>query len=129
MPSLVATLRDISLHAAAWGLLRAYPPARAHEILLRAGARFAPIHTPEEARRVSRAVGRFGTCLSRALAVAARMPTAEVVIGVAPRRNAPLFAHAWVEVDGAPIDPDEVAGNVIARLRSPDSTRRAHAAL
>ena len=53
------------------------------------------------------------------------MPTAEVVIGVAPRRNAPLFAHAWIEVDDVPIDPEEVAGNVIARLRAPRSTAKA----
>lgn len=57
-----------------------------------------------------------GTCLSRSLAIAARMPDAEVVIGVAPGGASPLFAHAWVEMNGTPLDPTEVAGSVIARL-------------
>jgi hypothetical protein len=49
-----------------------------------------------------------------------------VVIGVAPRKDAPLFAHAWVEMDGAPVDPADVAGTAIARLHGPQSpTRRA----
>lgn len=56
------------------------------------------------------------------MAIAARAPTADVVIGVEPRGSAPLFAHAWVEMNGAPIDPADVAGRVIARLRGPRST-------
>jgi hypothetical protein len=113
---------DLCLHTLAWGLLRACPPARAHALLLRIGAHLAPIATPDEARRMSRALARHGTCLSRSLAVAARTPTADVVIGVEPRGNAPLFAHAWVEMNGAPLEPSDVAGAVIARLRGPRST-------
>lgn len=90
--------------------------------MVRVGSWFRTLHTPEDARRAARSLGRHGSCLSRALAVAARAPTADVVIGVQPRQAAPLFAHAWIEMNGAPIDPAEVAGVAIARLRGPRST-------
>jgi hypothetical protein len=104
------------------GLLQTAPPMRVHALMLRVGAWLPPHLTPEEAQRAARSLGRRGSCLSRALAVAARAPAADVVIAVEPRGAAPLFAHAWVEMDGAPIDPAEVAGVVIARLRGPRST-------
>jgi hypothetical protein len=119
-----AALADLVMLLLARGLLAAYPPARAHAILLRIGARLPPIETPAEARRASRFLARFGTCLSRSLAVAARTPTADVVIGVEPRKDAPLFAHAWLEMNGVPVDPADVAGTVIARLHGPRSPTR-----
>ncbi len=115
---------DLAILALARGLLTTSSPARAHALLLLLGSHLPPIETPEEARRVSRFLARFGTCLSRSLAVAARTPTADVAIGVAPRKDAPLFAHAWVEMSGVPIDPADVAGSVIARLHGPRSTTR-----
>ena len=119
-----SALVDSSLHALAWALLHMCSPARVHTVLLRVGHHLAPIETPKEARRVSVALARHGTCLSRALALAARTPTADVVIGVEPRKNAPLFAHAWVEMGGTPIDPADVAGDAIARLCGPRSRTR-----
>jgi hypothetical protein len=117
---------DLAMLLAARGLLAACPPARAHAVLLRIGARFPPIETADEARRTLRFLARYGTCLTRSLAVAARIPRADVVIGVAPRKDAPLFAHAWVEMDGMAVDPADVAGAIIARLHGPQSpTRRA----
>jgi hypothetical protein len=131
---------DLALLALAHGLLRILPPLRAHSLLLRIGRRWPEIRTPEEAREASARLGRLGSCLSRALAVAARAPAADVVIGVAPgdgtsdgtsaaspRRGrnqgtSPLFAHAWLEMGGLPVDPSEVAGAAIARLRGPRSS-------
>jgi Transglutaminase-like superfamily len=118
-----SSVRDLSLHVVAWGLLRTCPPARAHAILLQIGGWLAPITTRDEARWVFKSLSGHGTCLSRSLAVAARTPTADVVIGVKPRQNAPLFAHAWLEIDGIPLDPSDVAGAVIARLPGRRSTR------
>lgn len=112
---------DRALLMIARGLLRASRPLRAHAIMLRLGAWLPPLGSADEARRVARSLAGRGSCLSRALAVAARVPTADVVIGVEPRGAAPLFAHAWVEMNGAPIDPADVAGVVIARLRGPCS--------
>ena len=119
-----SVLQDSSVHIVARILLRTCSPARTHALLLRIGARLTPIDTVDEARRASRAIARHGTCLSRAVAVAARTPTADVVIGVEPRKDAPLFAHAWIEMNGSPIDPSDVAGTVIARLHGPRSATR-----
>jgi hypothetical protein len=115
---------DFGLPLLASGLLRVCSPLRAHAVLVRVGAFLPELHTPGEARGAMQALGGRGTCLTRALAVAARAPAADVVIGVAPGGQAPLLAHAWVEMDGAPIDPSDVAGTVIARLRGPLSTTR-----
>jgi hypothetical protein len=113
--------QDLALLALAHGLLRVLPPLRAHALLLRIGRRLPEIRTPEEARAASAKLGRLGSCLSRALTVAARAPTADVVIGVAPTGASPLFAHAWLEMSGHPVDPSDVAGAAIARLRGPRS--------
>ena len=51
------------------------------------------------------------------MAIAARAQDAEVVIGVDTRADEQLFAHAWLEIAGEPIDPSDVAGGVIARLQ------------
>lgn len=118
----VHRIPNLVLLVLARGLLRAARPLQAHAVMVRLGAWLPALHTPEDARLAARSLGRHGSCLSRALAVAARAPTADVVIGVEPRGAAPLFAHAWVEMDGAPIDPTDVAGVIIARLRGPRST-------
>jgi hypothetical protein len=88
------------------------------------GAWFPTLKTLEDARRVARSLGRSGSCLSRSLAVASRLPTADVVIGVHSGEAEPLFAHAWIEMNGVPVDPSEVAGKVIARLYGRRSSGR-----
>jgi hypothetical protein len=65
----------------------------------------------------------WGSCLGRSLAVAARARAADVVIAVDLPCDLPMVAHAWVEMDGVPIDRAEVMGSVIARLSSRMSTR------
>jgi hypothetical protein len=54
--------------------------------------------------------------LSRSLALAARAPNAEVVLGVRPEANGGFMAHAWVELDGRPLRADDPAGGEIARF-------------
>jgi|HubBroStandDraft_2_1064218.scaffolds.fasta_scaffold547641_2 hypothetical protein len=111
-------LCDFAIHVAAWSLLRARcSPLTTHMILRRAGAWLPVIESPDQARVVARSLLRHGTCLSRSLALAARAPSADVVIGVSPRQDAPLHAHAWIEMNGAPLEPTDVAGEEIARLR------------
>lgn len=115
-------LCDFAIHVAAWSLLRArFSPVATHTLLVRAGAWLPAIDSPEEARLVARSLLRHGTCLSRSLALAARAPTADVVIGVTPHGQASIRAHAWIEMNGAPIDAADVAGAEIARLRGPRS--------
>jgi hypothetical protein len=89
--------------------------------LTRAGTLLPTVDSPEEARRIAASLAGHGTCLSRSLALAARAPSADVVIGVMPRGTAPLLAHAWIEMNGAPINPAEVTGAEIARIRGPRS--------
>jgi transglutaminase superfamily protein len=111
-------LCDFAIHVAAWSLLRArLSPLTAHAVLCRAGAWLPAIESAEEARGVARSLIPHGTCLSRSLTLAARAPSADVVIGVSPRGDAPLHAHAWIEMNGAPLEPTDVSGEEIARLR------------
>ncbi len=121
-------IRDLALLALAQSLLRFLPPLRAHAVLLRVGALLPELRTADEVRRALSHISGHGTCLGRAMAVAARTPTADVVIGV--DRHAPeesparrrLFAHAWIEMSGAPVDPLDAMGAPIARIRGPRST-------
>lgn len=107
---------DEALHAFARVLLRCCSPRRAYEILRRVGALLPPHVDRDGVVRASASMKRRGTCLSRALAVAARAPAAELVIAVTPFPNDRLFAHAWLELAGEPIAVSEVAGSEIARL-------------
>lgn len=109
-------LVDHSLHAVTRILLRVCSPALTHAIVTRIGRLLPPRDQPSEiARATTRLQGR-GTCLTRALTLAARIPDAEVVIGVQPRRGQRLLAHAWLERRGAAIDPLDVTGSEIVRL-------------
>ncbi len=112
-------IANLALLLVARGLLRVVSPLRAHATLVRVGSLLPPLNSREDVRLASRRLGRRGTCLSRSLAIAARAPAASVVIGVALPGNAPFLAHAWVEMDGGPVDPAQVMGEPIARLAGP----------
>jgi hypothetical protein len=103
-----------ALHFVAWVALRARPPKGAKRVVDLA-ARLLPELDAHAARAAASGL-RGGTCLSRALAIAARVPGAEVVIGVREGASRMVDAHAWVEVDHTPLDPSQVAGQEIARL-------------
>ncbi|HEY8088316.1 MAG TPA: lasso peptide biosynthesis B2 protein [Polyangiaceae bacterium] len=104
-----ALVRLHVLHGVARLALRVMSPARAQRAVGLA-ARFAtPFASEEDARVGTRALGSSGTCLTRALAVAALLPGSEVAIGVDPRRAAKLHAHAWVELNGRPLDDNQAS--------------------
>ena len=87
---------DEALLLMARALLRVTAPSRVHRVLRTVG-RFLPARTDStEVRRAALALGGPGSCLSRSLAIAARAPGSEVVIGVT-RKESGLEAHAWVE--------------------------------
>ncbi len=116
-------MTDEILHAFARVALRLCTPQSAYAIVRRVG-RFLPTHGDRsDLVRAGKRLRRRGTCLSRALTIAARAPEAELVIGVAPRAGESLFAHAWLELGGQPIDPADVAGYEIARLGDVASSR------
>lgn len=109
-------MTDQALHAVAHILLRLCSPRRACLVLGHLGALLPSHHHPSDLLRARDRIGRKGTCLSRALALAARSPRAEVVIAVTPSAFGRISAHAWVELSHDPIDPSEVSGEVIARI-------------
>ncbi len=104
-----------ALHAVARMALRLASPLRAKRIVDAVGRRM-PRLLAHEARAVANAIDSRGTCLSRAMTVAAMVPGAAVVIGVDPLARRPLFGHAWVELAGQPLRPGDVDGFEIARL-------------
>lgn len=104
------------LHVVARIALRMRSPILAKRIIDGAGRLMPPFDTAAEARRAADALEGGGTCLSRALTVAARLRDSEVVIGVHPGMSSPLYAHAWVEFGGSPLRADDPGGREIARL-------------
>ena len=104
------------LHVVARVALRVQKPLRAKQTVDEIGRHFRVFENLTEAQRAATDLDRWGTCLSRALTVAARLPGAEVVIGVDPAAASPLYAHAWVELAGAPLRRDDPGGAEIVRL-------------
>jgi hypothetical protein len=109
-------IADELLNLAARLLLRGCSPLTAHAVLMRIGRALPQRLARDDVRRAARELEGRGSCLSRAMAIAARAPFADVVIGVRPEGGGDLFAHAWIEMDGEPLDPSHPAGREIARL-------------
>jgi hypothetical protein len=105
---------DHLLHAAAWMAIHLWSPPEAKRRVDAIASLLPPLKLAQ-ARDVARCL-RSGTCLSRSIALAARLPRAEVVIGARRKPGEPVIAHAWVECDGASIGFDEGATE-LARLR------------
>jgi hypothetical protein len=103
-------LRLHALHAVALVTLRACRPLRAKAIVDRTARLLRSSRTLRVDQAV-RALFPMGTCLSRALAVAASVPAAEVVLGMDPWTAVRPRAHAWLEVRGERFDtvPDTSA--------------------
>jgi hypothetical protein len=102
------SLVDHTLHVVAYVALRKLPLRSAHRLVLQASS-LVPARTPSHAPRL-----RGGTCLSRALAISARIPRSDVVIGVST--PGAFNAHAWVEIDGKPVAGTVPHGTEIARF-------------
>jgi hypothetical protein len=92
------------LHTAARIAIRLWPPLTAKRRVDALGSLLPPIDFDQASRLSERLHG--GSCLSRALVIASRMPGAQVVIGARRASGQPLEAHAWVEVAGRHIGLD-----------------------
>lgn len=107
---------DRLLNFAARGLLHLGSPLQAYSALKMVGHWLPQRRDREDALRAAHALASSpGTCLTRALAISARTPGAEIVIGVQPAQEG-VSAHAWIELDGNPLDPSAPRGDEIARL-------------
>ena len=114
----MTTLDLCVLHVVARIALRCQSP-RGAKRTVDVCARLIHAVRPRQATDLDRAEaleGR-GTCLSRALTIAACLEDADVVVGVDPRAAVPLYAHAWVEQHGVPLREGDVRGHEIARMR------------
>jgi hypothetical protein len=116
-------------HLVARAALSTRPPLQAKRLVDLVG-RLLPRVEAAAAGELSAALEGSGTCLTRALTVASRVPGAEVVIAATPARVAlrgadriseggpALYAHAWVEIHGVSVgERPPSAVNEIARLR------------
>jgi hypothetical protein len=103
------------LNLIAIAALRVRPPLRAKRIVDRVARVFGSFEDRAEAEAIAARLEPSGSCLSRALAVAARLPGAEVVL-LAGRPDA-FWAHAMVEHEGTPLGGETKAPDYeIARL-------------
>ena len=107
-----------ALHAMARLLLRFCSPQRTREILGTVGTLLPAHKTRAHVLRARARIQRRGTCLTQSLALAARAPEADLVIGVTSGAGLRMRAHAWLELSGEPIDPSDVAGRELARIPS-----------
>ena len=93
------------LHAVARGAIYLQSPLRAKRTVGWIGAHMKPLEGVDKARSAMRLLrGMGGSCLSRSMTVAARLPGSVVVLGVDPRSSARVSAHAWVEKDREIVD-------------------------
>jgi hypothetical protein len=99
------------LHWVARIALRVRPPLRAKALVDRIGDRLPGLHGVEDAKAAVRALFPAGSCLSRALTIAATLPGAEVVIGVDPWSAAQVSAHAWLEIEDVRVDTTPYTGS------------------
>ena len=84
--------------------VRLASPLQAKALSDAVAAMLPPLRGAAEAEIAMKTLADSGTCLTRALAVASRLPGAEVVIGVDPSRGPISSAHAWVEFKGHKIE-------------------------
>jgi hypothetical protein len=106
------------LHAAARVALRVQSPANARRTVDRVGRWLGNFDGIEAACDAANLLAGGGSCLSRSLAIASRLPGAQVVIGADPRWTAQFTAHAWVEWRSHVVDTASLAtrGEIVARF-------------
>jgi hypothetical protein len=108
-------IADRLLHVVALVAVRARPPLEAKRVVDAFG-RLMPKLSPNDAVRLGKAMEGRGSCLTRALAVSARLPGSEVVLGTDGTGDGEFTAHAWVEHGGRLIEGAPAARHVLARL-------------
>ncbi len=112
-PSIV--LADHLLHLFAFVAVRTRAPLQAKCAVDTVG-RLLPALSLGNAMRVGQELEGRGTCLTRALTVASRLPGSDVVLGTDEGRTRGFAAHAWVEYRGTLVCGTPAARYEIARL-------------
>jgi hypothetical protein len=83
----------------------------------RLGARAVPALDVHAARVLFDELRPVGTCLSRALTIAARLPGAEVAFGFDPARAPNFRPHAWVVVGGEALVAADACPTTLTTVR------------
>ena len=108
------------IHAISRAALELPSPLRTKRVMKLVGRLFPAIDADEALLQIEQLErAKRGTCLSRALSVAVRVSGASVVIGVSKdpaNSGGGTTAHAWIEVNGAPLRDEPVRTLEIARL-------------
>jgi Transglutaminase-like superfamily len=113
-----------ALHGVAWVALRVQSPVSAMRTVTRIGASVRPFANLADARSGARRLWPTGSCLSRSLAISARLRGSSVVIGVDPRWSPEFRAHAWVALGAETIDGAvEIDGAVLGGLHDAEIAR------
>lgn len=102
------------LHAAAVVALWSKSPLEAKRIVQRLAARLGKRAEPSESAAIEavRTLQRGGTCLTRAIAVAAWMPGTEIVIGVRRDASEKITSHAWLQMGERPLEDAAIVGGM-----------------
>lgn len=101
-------------HTLTRGMLRLFGPAKTLRALRALSSMSCDART---ARHLAATLEPSGTCLTRALAVAAVTPGSVVVLGGWLDANR-FNAHAWVEIDGIPLRAWDRSGKPLATVRA-----------
>ena len=110
---------DEGIHLVTRALLRSTSPLLTHRILGAIGSVFPELRGRVAIAKAMARLALRGTCLSRALAISARAPDADVVIGAGSLEARHRFrAHAWLEIDGEPLESRDSVGTEVARMRA-----------
>ena len=84
--------------------------------LARATARILPPLSVQSAQDLYGDLSNVGTCLSRALTVASRLPHAEVALGFDPSRAPHFRPHAWVIFQGQPLIATDFCPTILSTI-------------
>ena len=103
-------------HGAVWFTVKVAKLDHAKAVA-RAGAALLPPLSMQSARVVFDDLGTVGTCLSRSLTLASRLPNAEVAFGFDPARAPNFRPHAWVVVDGSALVAHDRCPTVLTTIR------------
>jgi hypothetical protein len=108
-------IADRLMHALARAAVRLRPPLDAKRVVDTFGRLLPPL-SPERAMALAESLEGRGTCLTRALVVAARLPGSVVVLGTDGVQGQAFSAHAWVEHGGMLIGGLRTAKCELVRL-------------
>lgn len=111
-----SSLLEHAHHGAVWLTVKVAKLEHAKAVA-RMGARFVPALDADTARALFDDLRPVGTCLSRALTIASRLPNAEVAFGFDPRRAPNFRPHAWVLHAGAELIAGDACPTTLTTIR------------